>query len=492
MSISFNDIPADNRVPLVCVEFDNSGGITGTSQQPYSGLIIGQRSTAAPVTAGKVIRITSADEAATDFGRGSMLARMVSAWLANNQYTDLYCIALDDNGTGVVATGKITVTGPATASGTINLYIAGTRVQVGVVSADTANSIATKIANAISANLDLPVTAAVNGTTPSQVDVTCRWKGESGNDIDIRVGYYDGESVLPAGVALTITAMASGATNPDISTALTAIAGQEFNVIVNPYTDTANLTALSTELDTRWNPTVQYDGIAVMGKAATLANLSTFGNTQNTPHFCTMGVDGSPTSSYEWAAAVAAIIAYEAPIDPARPFQTLQIKGVLPPLTGSRFTTTEQNSLLYDGISTFTVDRDGTVRIQRLITMYETNASGAEDPSYLDITTMLTLSYLRYDFRNMLLTKYPRSKLADDGTRYGAGQAIVTPSTIRAEAIARARLWEQNGLVEDVDAFKAGLVVERNANDRNRLDIQLTPDIINQFMVAGVQIKFIL
>ena len=117
---------------------------------------------------------------------------------------------------------------------------------------------------------------------------------------------------------------------------------------------------------------------------------------------------------------------------------------------------------------------------------------GADDPSYLDMTTLLTLSYLRYSFRNIILTKFPRHKLADDGTKFSQGQAIVTPSVIKAEAIAIFRNWEQDGLVEDFDSFKEGLIVERNTSDVNRLDIQLTPDLINQFMVAGCKIKFLL
>jgi phage tail sheath gpL-like len=82
--------------------------------------------------------------------------------------------------------------------------------------------------------------------------------------------------------------------------------------------------------------------------------------------------------------------------------------------------------------------------------------------------TLFTLSYLRYDWRNHMLTKYPRHKLANDGTRYGSGQAIITPKVGRAEAIGKFRQWEELGLVEGADQFKRDLIVERNSEDPNR------------------------
>jgi phage tail sheath gpL-like len=47
---------------------------------------------------------------------------------------------------------------------------------------------------------------------------------------------------------------------------------------------------------------------------------------------------------------------------------------------------------------------------------------------------------------------------------FGVGQAIVTPTIIKAELVAQYRIDEFNGLVENVTAFKANLVVERHPN----------------------------
>ena len=82
--------------------------------------------------------------------------------------------------------------------------------------------------------------------------------------------------------------------------------------------------------------------------------------------------------------------------------------------------------------------------------------------------------------------------MANDGTRFGPGQRVVTPSVVMSELISLFRLWETRGLVENADAFKQGLVVERNASDPNRLDLLIPPDLINQLRVVAASISFTL
>ena len=114
-----------------------------------------------------------------------------------------------------------------------------------------------------------------------------------------------------------------------------------------------------------------------------------------------------------------------------------------------------------------------------------------EDASYLDVTTPATLGYIRYATRARITQKFPRHKLANDGTAFGPGQAIVTPGIIRAELLALFRELELQGLVEDFDQYKADLIVERNANDPNRIDVLSPPNLVNQLRVFAEQIQFI-
>jgi phage tail sheath gpL-like len=321
--------------------------------------------------------------------------------------------------------------------------------------------------------------------------MTANHGGEAGNSIDLKHSYNQGE-VLPAGITLAIVPMASGSANPVITPALTAIADSWFNVVAMPYTDAANLTLLEAELDARWGPLVAMEGVAFAGMDDTHANLLTFGDTRNSEFVSVLGTNDSPTPPWEWAAALAGVVSKQAQIDPARPFQTLELKSVLAPIDSDRFNQSERNLLLLDGIATSTADRDGTVRIERLITTYQTNAGGLPDISFLDANTLFTLGFLRFSLRARFFQKYPRHKLADDGTRVGAGQAVLTPTGAKSEVLSLFRLWEDAGLVEGITQFKDEIIIERNANDPTRLDFRLPPDLVNQLRVTATQIQFLL
>ena len=355
---------------------------------------------------------------------------------------------------------------------------------------DDAAAVAGKIIAAVSAKTDLPVTAAAD-TPADTVLLTAKWSGETGNDIDVRVNYYTGE-MLPSGIDVVITAMNGATGNPDLAGAITGFGDTWWNYMVNPFTDTPNLNLLRDELVSRWGPLKMIDGICWMAKRGTLAQTSTFGQSRNDYLFSTLATGISPHPPYLWAATLAAVAVRSLSTDPARPLQTLQLPGLLPPSVSDRWQLNERNLLLYDGISTFTVDTGSNVQIERMITMYRENAFGSPDPSYLDVETIATLSYLRYAVRTRITQKFPRHKLADDGIRVSPGQAIVTPQVIRAELLALFTELEYAGLVEDYAQFSETLIVERDQNDRNRINVRSNENLVNQFRIYAHAIQFLL
>ena len=175
--------------------------------------------------------------------------------------------------------------------------------------------------------------------------------------------------------------------------------------------------------------------------------------------------------------------------DPARPLQTLELVGITPSPIGKRFTLTEKQTLLTSGIATSYV-AGGYVRIERCITTYQTNSLGDADTSYLDSNTLHSLAYIIRRLKSVVTSKYPRCKLADDGTHYGPGQAIVTPSVIKSEIIAMYSRLETEGIVENAEAFAENLIVERNASDPNRVDVLLPPDLVNQLRIFATLVQF--
>ncbi|MEM8111261.1 phage tail sheath C-terminal domain-containing protein, partial [Morganella morganii subsp. sibonii] len=175
---------------------------------------------------------------------------------------------------------------------------------------------------------------------------------------------------------------------------------------------------------------------------------------------------------------------------PGRPLQTLVISGVLPPDDTNILELTERNNLLHSGISTFTVDDDGTVRVENIITTYQKNAYGDNDDSYLQVETLYLLMFVSRYLRTQVTSKFGRMKLADDGTRFAPGSAIVTPNIIRAELIAQYGFLEFNGHVQDAKGFAKGLKVERNSQNPNRVDVLWTGTLINQLRVFALLNQF--
>ena len=416
-----------------------------------------------------------------------MLANMCDAFLNANAETPLYCVALDDDDAGAAAAGTITVTAAATKAGTLFVYVGGERVSVGITADDTVADIAANIAAEINANADYPVTATAS---TGVVTITARHKGEVFNGLDLQANYY-GEK-MPDGLALTFAALTGGSGNPDIADGIDAMGDEWFNWLVNPFTDTANLATLTAHLNYLWGPMVQNGCRAFSAFSGTLSESATFGSALNSPHLSVMGTNKSPTPAHIVAAINGAVGSYYLAIDPARPLQTLTLPGMLAPAAAEQWIRSERNTLLYDGIATFKVSTDGTCQIERQITTYQVNPGGLPDAAYLDINTPETLERIRFEQRAMLASRYPRHKLASDGTQYGAGQAIVTPSLIKGALLDLYRTLEERGWVENFDAYKGNLIVERNADDKSRVDWRDTPDLVNQARVFAGKSQFIL
>lgn len=333
---------------------------------------------------------------------------------------------------------------------------------------------------------DLPVFA---NSAAGVVSLFAMNNGAVANELDVRLNYNDGEE-LPAGVGLVISGMAGGASNPSLTGAISALGDSWFQIFAMPYTDSTSLTAMEAELSSRFGPMRMIDGAMISAKNDSYSNVANLALGRNSPHSVIIRTNDRPTQPCEIAAAVAAVVSLAGSIDPARPFQTLSLQGAVKAAAETaRDTFEERNTLLLDGVATLVDSAGDIVRVERLVTTYKTNAAGSPDTSYRDLNTMLTQMYLRYAWRTRVGNRYPRHKVANDGTRFGAGQAVVTPSLMRAEAIAWFREMEELGLVENFELFKANLVVERNDSDPNRMDLLLPPDLINQLVVTAAKIQ---
>ncbi|HAH9287141.1 phage tail sheath C-terminal domain-containing protein [Escherichia coli] len=391
MTISFNTIPSNTLVPLFYAEMDNQAA--NTAQDSGASLLIGHANNGAEIVANSLVLMPSADYALQICGAGSQLARMVEAYRQTDPFGELYVIAVPE-ATGAAATVTLTVTGAATETGTVNVYVGRTRVQAPVTIGDNVATIAGSIQDAINAVPALPFTAS---SSAGVVTLTARHKGLCGNEIPVSLNYYGfgGGEVLPAGVQIAVAAGTAGTGAPVLTGAVAAMADEPFDYIGLPFNDTASVNTL----------------------------------------------------------------------------------------------VTEQQTLLSHGVATAYVE-SGVLRIQRDVTTYRKNAYGVADNSYLDSETLHTSAYVLRKLKSVITSKYGRHKLASDGTRFGPGQAIVTPAVIKGELLATYRQLERAGIVENYELFKQYLVVERDASDPNRLNTLFPPDYVNQLRVFAVVNQF--
>ncbi len=486
MGVLFNNIPGNIRVPLFYAEFQPGGT---PYQQNARLLLVGQKLTSGSATANQPVLVRDGSENAM-FGANSMLAVMFRIARKNAPLQEIWALPLADDVSGVAATGTITVAAPSlTQASVLAIYIAGRRIRIPVLTSDTRTTIAAALVAAINAQTELPVTAAVNGTTNYQIDLTARHKGTLGNYVEIEKGILTDDGPL-ANTLLTIVGMANGAADPDMLTALNNLGDDEFDWIASPYADATNIgraSDLLNDVSGRWSWSKQIYGHYLCTHPGTVSALQTLGAGLNSQHVSIFPCRKFLSGPHEVAAAVGALMAAHLQDAPelSRPLQTLPLTGIIGPrLSSDRLQLSEKQTLYYTGISGYHVRRDGTVTIDRIVTTYRSNTWGDNDWTYLDVETMAQSMYgVRY-IRTEITSKHARQALASDNP--GRLPQIVTPLDIRNTIIhAYSKLVRNEGVFENIEGFTQTLVVERDETDPDRVNVGMKVDHVNQLRIVA-------
>lgn len=486
MAVAFENIPENIRVPLFYGEF-RSGGTPYTANARL--LLIGQKLASGSAVAGQPILVS--DAAATGLGgAGSMIAQMHRIARKNAPVQEIWWLPLADFGAGVAAAGTVTVAGaPVTQAGVASLYIAGRRVRVGVNTQDSNANIATNLAAVINAHPDLPVTAAAAAAV---VTLTARHKGTLGNFIEVDTGHVSDEG--PLGKTLfTIVAMANGAGDPDIDTALDALGDDEFDWIALPYsgaTELGHVSDLLNDVSGRWSWIKQLYGHATTVGTGTVGTLAAFGVGRNNQHESIFPCRKFRSPPWETCAAVGSQVARRKSLPPelSRPLHTIKLEGIKGPLAkADHLTKADLQTFYFSGVSGYHVRRDGSVCIDRIVTTYKTNAWGDPDWTYLDIETMAQSMYYVRSLRTEVTTKHGRQALAQSNP--GNLPHIVTPLDLEATLDHNYVHNINLGVVENLDAFQRNRRVEINALDPNRADAFVKIDHVNQLRIFAALIE---
>lgn len=469
-NISFDQIPSSIRKPGKYFEFNTKLAVRTLPGNRQETLIVAQKLAAGSQAAGAAVEVFGDDEAAEYFGEGSIAHLMVRAALTANPYLALSVIAMDDAAGSAAAAGTITLAGTATGTGVLTVWIAGVRTELAIASGDTAASVAAAMEAKLDALGDLPVTASVAGAV---ITLTARNKGTLGNGIAVT-----STSTAP-GVTATVVAMTGGSVDPDIATPLAAVFSAGHDVIISALADSTSLTALRTHLDNVSGPLEQRGAIGIFGHAGTLSAATTLAGALNSGRISGILVPATRSPAFAVAAAYGAVVAAEE--DPARPLNTLALTGIQAPTLEDRLSRTEQESALYNGVTPSEVGPGDKVQIVRAITTYTLDPQGIDDISLLDLTTIRTLDYVRTACRERISLRFPREKLS-----------ARTADKVRSELLDVLTKLEELEIVEEVEANKPGLIVERDLQDPNRLNAKIPTDVVNGLHVFAGRIDLLL
>ena len=492
--VAFENTPADVLVPAFMVEF-NAGppNYSGTSRQ----VILGRALAASPAALRALPINVGGQNPNALCGLGSMGAEQILYARQQNPLGEMLFVdatpAVGANPTA--SAGALAFAGTATATGTITRYLGGERYDVNVAIGDTAAVVAAAFVarflqgyTKFNTRMLAPVTAAVKtGGTPTatEVTLTARHPGTETNGWRIEEG-LDGDEMEVAGITVTITPMAGGTGDVDMAMVLAKFGAQNADWICGPYSSTAQLNVvrdfLSDSGSGRSAPLVGLLGHYTTHNHGNLSTQTTFGQTRNDRHVTVAGIHQWPQAAWCISASLGGEIAFlknlgrplANAIEIARPMQTRVLRGLRPPKDPNAiFAQADRDSLLRNGISTFTVTADGQMACDRVVTTYRVNASGLSDRTWLDIEDVAIAAYAARYFRTKIQGTYPRSALMEDNP--ANLQGVVTPIDLEQTSVHAATDLHRAGIIRQLDMFVANIrVFPDYANDRVNYYLPIT------------------
>lgn len=468
-NIIFDTIGAP-RTPGVYSEFNTRMAASSLPGNQNRTVIVGQRLAAGSVPANTVVDIFSEADAITYFGAGSIAHRMVRSALNANNILSLQAIAADDAGAGVQATGTTTIAGAATAPGVYTLNVYDDVVSVAYNGGDSAATVAAALNAAIAAAPPrIPVTATV---LAGVVTLTAKNKGTLGNGIKLAAS-----STPNTGITAAVTAMANGATDPDITNTLAAIFTAGHAIVITAFNDATNLGVLRTHLTNVSSSTEKRRARGVFATTTTYAAATTLSSGLNSGRMLNALIPNANGASYELAAAFGAVAASEP--DPAMPLNTLSLNGITQPPKASWLLNTQIEAALFNGVAPLRLMPDGTVQIVRAVTTYLTNASGVADAALLDWTTQGSMDYSANAIE------------ASERTRFGRSKKTIRTQNSLLDCVYETCIKLQDAeIIQNVD--KTAILIQNDLVSPTQYDIKVPLNVVSGLHVIAQRLDLIL
>jgi phage tail sheath gpL-like len=483
-----SNIPANLTAPIFTFDVTSGGNFENENRL----ILLGLGLAAGALAESNLALCNTRNDARRLAGAGSMLEAMFLISRKNAPAQEIWIGRVAEVGTAEIRT--VTVGAVPAAGGQGVLQIAGERISVQINAGDTANAVATALAAAINAyynpltSVSLPFTATV---ATNVVTMTARHKGAFSTGIDAFVPVLDTVNAF-AGL-LTFAVGTAGAGVPDLSAILAAMNDDPYEMIVSAFGDTANVALLDSFLNNvsgRWSYAQQLYGHAFYPATDTSSNLVTKALAKDSWHLTMIprfSAGGFAEPDYLWVAAfVARIAAWSAGGangDVSRNQTGLVVQGLSAPrLRAYWMDYATRDAFLKNGVSTWSINRNGDVTIDKIITQQQT-ANGAPDTTFRDIQRIYQVTYALKKFRADLAAEHSNKAVADSNP--DNLDAISTVKDIKATLFHSYQ--QMSGVLENAEAALAAMVVTRDADNPDRVNISLPLDFVNALdILAGL------
>lgn len=482
------DLSAVARVVGIKTAFkDLRGG--GVLFLPQRVAIVGQGNTAATYDTTKR-QVTSALEVAQLYGFGSPVHLAALQLLPINGdgvgTIPVTIYPLDDDASGVAAAGDITPSGAATGAASFVVKINNIASEPFVVSdGDAVADITAKITTAISAELNLPMTAA-DGTTT--VNLTSKWKGASANDLYIEVVATSEDN---SGVTFAITQPTGGLVNPDVDDALNQVGDVWETMVLNclEIADTTSLDKYSVFGEGRWGALTRKPLIVFTGNTATTVTAATaVSDARKTDRTNSQLVaPGSNDLPLAVAARQLARIVKVAQNNPPRDYGSQDATGLTPGLDGDQWTYIDRDVAVKKGSSTIEV-KDGVINLSDTVTFY--HPSGDPIPAYRYVCDIVKLQNIIFNLNLIFATdEWDGAPLIPDD------QPTINPEAKQPKmAVAAANALIDslglNAIISDPKTAKENTVAQISEQNPKRLDVALTVQLSGNTNIISVDLNF--
>lgn len=408
---------------------------------------------------------------------------MYAAYVQNDPSASVYCCPLTD-GAGTAASETISFSGSATASGANTIYVNNISISAAVASGDSATAQAAAYAAAVNTeasnpNTILSVTASASG---GNVTLTSAHKGVSAGDLQVSIN-KNGETT-PSGVSVSVGSFIAGTVDPDLTTLISNISAVAWSFLVCPYTTTtvnSQIQSLLSDTTGRWSPINQLYGFCFNAVRGTLATLTTYGSSVGSnKHVSTLGVLDSQTPLYVAAAAYAGMVANTVRSNPALPIVGI-LEGVDAPSILYRLRRTDENTLLYAGITPPRVDSSGNFKVARAVQNYQS------DTNYLNLETDFLVEYVDRTIRTDLETTFAQMSLVADGNP--TGPDATTPKLVLKHVWGIYLALEQDGIVQNSKDFIAQSYCDADLT-AGVVSLYLPTQVADQLRIIRIQNSF--